>query len=131
LSVVTIRVYSGANGRFRWYEDDGLSQEYLNGKSAWTELRWDDAARRLTIERAMTAGTLERTTRKLVVQLLPEGAANEIDHDGSRAEVRFQVAVHGVRVTNVEMASSGDDRSRVLRPIRPNHVSPNPGLPPA
>jgi alpha-glucosidase/alpha-D-xyloside xylohydrolase len=33
-----IRVYTGANGRFRWYEDDGESQEYLDGKFSWTVL---------------------------------------------------------------------------------------------
>jgi alpha-glucosidase/alpha-D-xyloside xylohydrolase len=85
----TIRVYPGANGQFRWYEDDGQSQEYLDGKFAWTNLRWDDAARRLTIERDPTAGSLTPLSRKLVVQLLPEGASKEIDYDGRRAEVSF------------------------------------------
>jgi hypothetical protein len=85
----TIRVYTGANGQFRWYEDDGISQEYLDGKFAWTDLKWDDAARRLTIERDMTVGILERTARKLVVQLFPQGASREIPYDGRRAEVSF------------------------------------------
>jgi alpha-glucosidase/alpha-D-xyloside xylohydrolase len=86
---MTIRVYSGADGQFRWYEDDGITQEYLAGKFAWTNLRWDDAARRLTIERDATEGTLERTARKLVVQLLPQGTSSELDYDGRRAEVGF------------------------------------------
>ena len=85
----TIRVYSGASGQFRWYEDDGATQEYLNGKYAWTNLKWDDAARRLSIERDTTAGTLDLAPRKLVVQLLPDGATKEIDYDGRRAEVNF------------------------------------------
>jgi alpha-glucosidase/alpha-D-xyloside xylohydrolase len=85
----TVRVYTGANGQFRWYEDDGISQEYLGGKFAWTLLKWDDTARRLTIERDPTLGTLERTARKLVVQLLPEGVSKEIDYDGRLAEVSF------------------------------------------
>jgi alpha-glucosidase/alpha-D-xyloside xylohydrolase len=85
----TIRVYSGANGHFRWYEDDGTSQEYLAGKFAWTNLTWDDAARRLTIERDITAGTLELTPRKLVVQMLPEGKSKVIDYDGRKQEVGF------------------------------------------
>jgi alpha-glucosidase/alpha-D-xyloside xylohydrolase len=85
----TIRIYPGADGLFRWYEDDGRSQEYLDGKFAWTNLKWDDAARRLTIERDTTAGTFERTARKLVVQLLPQGASKEIHYDGTRAEVSF------------------------------------------
>jgi alpha-glucosidase/alpha-D-xyloside xylohydrolase len=85
----TIRVYAGAHGQFRWYEDDGESQEYLQGKFAWTNLRWDDANRRLTIERDKTAGTLETPRRELVVTLLPEGASRAITYDGQRAEVSF------------------------------------------
>jgi alpha-glucosidase/alpha-D-xyloside xylohydrolase len=85
----TIRVYSGADGQFRWYEDDGASQEYLQGKLAWTSFKWDDAARRLTIERDTTAGTLDLPARKLVVELLPEGKSQEIDYDDRRTEVGF------------------------------------------
>ena len=85
----TIRVYSGARGQFRWYEDDGVSQEYLTGKFAWTNLDWDDRTRRLTIERDATAGTFELPPRKLVVELLPQRQSKEIDYDGRRAEVQF------------------------------------------
>jgi alpha-glucosidase/alpha-D-xyloside xylohydrolase len=85
----TIRIYTGADGRSRWYEDDGQSQEYLAGKFAWTNLTWDDAARRLTIERDSTAGDFELAPRKQVVQLLPEGMSKEIDYDGRRAEMNF------------------------------------------
>ena len=83
----TICVYPGANGRFRWYEDDGASQEYLQGKFAWTNLTWDDASRRMAIERDTAAGTLEQVPRKLIVLLMPEGATKEIVYDGRRAEV--------------------------------------------
>jgi alpha-glucosidase/alpha-D-xyloside xylohydrolase len=85
----TIRIYAGADGHFRWYEDDGTSQEYLNGKFAWTLLNWDDAARQLTIERDATAGTLAPAPRKLVVQLLPEGNSKAIHYDGRKLVVGF------------------------------------------
>ncbi|MEX2142395.1 MAG: TIM-barrel domain-containing protein [Pirellulales bacterium] len=85
----TIRVYSGADGFFRWYEDDGVSQEYLRGEFAWTNLKWDDVGRRLTIERDTTAGTLELSARKLVVELLPEGTSKEINDDGRQVVVSF------------------------------------------
>lgn len=85
----TIRVYTGASGEFRWYEDDGASQEYLQGKFAWTRLTWNDAARQLTIERDANGGTLDLPARKLIVQLLPEGKSTEIAFDGQRAEVKF------------------------------------------
>jgi alpha-glucosidase/alpha-D-xyloside xylohydrolase len=87
----TIRVYTGADGRFRWYEDDGISQAYLNGAFAWTNLVWDNAARRLTIERdtGPDAGTLQVAPRKLLVRLLPENMTRQIDYNGRRAEVSF------------------------------------------
>jgi hypothetical protein len=85
----TIRIYAGADGSFRWYEDDGASQEYLQGKYAWTRLTWNDAARRLTIERDENAGALELPARRLLVQLLPGGQTAEVAYDGRRAEVGF------------------------------------------
>lgn len=85
----TIRLYAGADGEFRWYEDDGTSQEYLQGKYARTRLIWNDAAQRLTIERDRMAGTLELPARKLVVELLPSGKKAELNYDGQRGEVRF------------------------------------------
>jgi alpha-glucosidase/alpha-D-xyloside xylohydrolase len=85
----TIRVFAGANGDYRWYEDDGKTQEYLAGKFAWTNLKWDDGAKRLTIQRDTSAGTLEATPRKLVVELLPAGTKKEIDYDGKTATVSF------------------------------------------
>jgi alpha-glucosidase/alpha-D-xyloside xylohydrolase len=85
----TIRVFAGANGDYRWYEDDGKSQEYLAGKFAWTNLKWDDGAKRLTIQRDTRAGTLEAAPRKLVVELLPAGTKKEIDYDGKSATVSF------------------------------------------
>jgi alpha-glucosidase (family GH31 glycosyl hydrolase) len=85
----TIRVYTGANGQFRWYEDDGASQEYLTGKFAWSRLSWDDASKRLTIERDASAGNLELLPRMLKVQIFPAGKAAEITYDGRRADVSF------------------------------------------
>jgi alpha-glucosidase/alpha-D-xyloside xylohydrolase len=85
----TIRVYAGANGQFRWYEDDGASLGYLDEKFAWTNLKWDDAAKRLVIERDTTVGVLPPIARKFVVQLIPQGRSKEIDYDGRRAEVCF------------------------------------------
>ena len=85
----TVRVYSGADGQFRLYEDDGVSQEYLAGSFAWTNFKWDDRARRLAIERDPTAGTLHLPARKLLVEFLPEGRKEQIDYDGRRGEVGF------------------------------------------
>src|SRR4030095_560481 len=49
----TLRVFPGANGTFTLYDDDGQSLGYRAGsdaKTVWMRLRWEDAARRFTIE---------------------------------------------------------------------------------
>jgi alpha-D-xyloside xylohydrolase len=48
---ITLWVYAGADGAFSLYEDDGLTYGYEKGALARIPLRWDDAARTLTIGR--------------------------------------------------------------------------------
>jgi len=47
-TIAKIRVYPGANGRFTLYDDDGRTYAYEHGESTLTDLRWDDAAGKLT-----------------------------------------------------------------------------------
>ncbi|MEW6156860.1 MAG: TIM-barrel domain-containing protein [Verrucomicrobiota bacterium] len=50
----TLRIHPGANGLFTLYDDDGQSLGYRDGSDTrivWIRFRWDDVARRLTIER--------------------------------------------------------------------------------
>jgi alpha-glucosidase/alpha-D-xyloside xylohydrolase len=49
---VTLRVYPGANGRFSWYQDDGISFAYQHHKFSRMDCSWHDSARTLTIERS-------------------------------------------------------------------------------
>ena len=44
-----IRIYPGADATFTIYEDDGETYNYEKGQYATVELKWDDAARTLTI----------------------------------------------------------------------------------
>ena len=46
----TFRIYGGADGDFTFYQDDGISQGYLRGKSTLIRLRWNDKTRVLTLE---------------------------------------------------------------------------------
>src|SRR5690606_7912992 len=45
----TIKIFSGADGNFTLYDDDGTTLDYLNGEQSFTSFRWDDAAKKLTI----------------------------------------------------------------------------------
>jgi alpha-glucosidase (family GH31 glycosyl hydrolase) len=44
-----LRIHPGADGRFQLYEDDGETFDYQRGRFRLTEIRWDDAKRRLTV----------------------------------------------------------------------------------
>jgi alpha-glucosidase/alpha-D-xyloside xylohydrolase len=87
----TLRVYSGANGRFTLYEDDGISQEYLRGRATWTRMTWDDRARQLTIEPGAPAGaTSLPVSREFRVVDMPAGTAKSVRYDGRRVVVRIE-----------------------------------------
>ena len=48
-----LRVHPGTNGMFTLYDDDGASLGYRDGsdsKTVWIRFRWDDSARRITLE---------------------------------------------------------------------------------
>ena len=48
-SPLTLNVYTGADGSFSLYEDDGVSRQYLHGKYSRIPLGWNDSAKTLTI----------------------------------------------------------------------------------
>jgi len=48
-SSLTLHVFTGANGAFTLYEDDGVSRQYLHGASARIPTSWDERTRTLII----------------------------------------------------------------------------------
>jgi alpha-D-xyloside xylohydrolase len=46
---ITLFVYAGRDGAFTLYEDDGVSNGYEKGVYATIPIRWNDAARALTV----------------------------------------------------------------------------------
>jgi alpha-glucosidase/alpha-D-xyloside xylohydrolase len=83
----TLRVYTGADGEFLLYDDDGVSLDYLQGEAEWTRITWDDAARRLSIEPG--GGVRPSEPRRFRVELVTEGRSENVDYVGQAAEVRF------------------------------------------
>ncbi len=65
---VTLLVYTGADGRFSLYEDDGASYGYERGEFTRIPLRWDERSRTLTIGRrdGSFPGMLQRRTFHVV-----------------------------------------------------------------
>jgi alpha-D-xyloside xylohydrolase len=48
-SPLTVNVYTGADGGFSLYEDDGVSRQYLHGQYSRIPLRWNQQTRTLSI----------------------------------------------------------------------------------
>ena len=66
---LTLLVYSGADGAFTIYDDDGASNDYESGAFSRIPLRWTEAARTLTIGKreGTFPGMLARRTFNIVV----------------------------------------------------------------
>jgi alpha-D-xyloside xylohydrolase len=98
---ITLTVYTGANGDFSLYEDDGATYGYERGAFSRIPLRWDDAARTLTIGARTGTFTGMLTTRtfrvKVVSAVKPQGLLGppqgEVDatltYDGRAIVKRF------------------------------------------
>lgn len=47
---ITFQIYPGQDGHYRWYRDDGSTQNYTEGDYSWSLLTWNDETGELTIE---------------------------------------------------------------------------------
>tara|TARA_Y100001934_G_scaffold170513_1_gene202387 strand:- start:2451 stop:2918 length:468 start_codon:yes stop_codon:yes gene_type:complete len=82
---MTLKIYPGANGNYTLYEDDGISLNYLEGDSAQTLIKWDDASKTLSIEPA----SKQTAARTFQVELIPNGGTKKIQYTGQRLELQF------------------------------------------
>ncbi len=87
---VEIRLYTGADGSFTLYEDDGISLDYLESKGvSLTGFSWDDSGRILTVSPQKTAVAAPGESREFKVVLLPSGETRNVVYTGSELEVVF------------------------------------------
>ena len=84
----TLRVYPGADGEFTLYDDDGQSLDYSKGSdSIWIRFRWQNAARKLTIEPDPRMKQWPGGTRVFNVEIPGEvGKSTAIEFHGSPAQ---------------------------------------------
>jgi alpha-D-xyloside xylohydrolase len=87
---ITFQIYSGRDGEFRWYRDDGESLNYQRGEYSFTRLRWNDAERRLVVEPDPASGGQAPAPATLRLRLVPQGTVRTIQWNGDRAEVTFR-----------------------------------------
>lgn len=94
-----VRVYPGADGDFTIYEDENDGYDYTTGAHATIELRWDDAAKTLTVgarEGSFPGMPAKRTLRVVRVGRghgvgIAESATADrtVQYDGAKVAVQF------------------------------------------
>lgn len=96
---IDIYVYTGADGSFGLYEDEGTNYNYEKGQCSLIPFNWSDASRELTIDarkgqfEGMTAKRTFRiilvTGRKPVPFLSADAGYKEIHYEGNEMSLRF------------------------------------------
>ncbi|MGD9555681.1 MAG: DUF5110 domain-containing protein [Mangrovibacterium sp.] len=96
---IDIYVYTGADGSFGLYEDEGTNYNYEKGQCSLIPFNWSDASRELTIGarkgqfEGMTAKRTFRiilvTGRKPVPFLSADAGYKEIHYEGNEMSLRF------------------------------------------
>ncbi len=86
-----IRIYTGSDGLFTLYEDDGTSLNYLENENITeTEFRWEDKNKVLTIEPDDKAASKTVTIeRKFRLKLLPSGEEKLISYNGQKIIIQL------------------------------------------
>jgi len=80
----TLRIYRGADGQFVLYDDDGISQDYLERRGTWTRIAWNDRESRLTIDPGAPRGATNVAIRRAFeIVTLPERTTKTVTYVGS------------------------------------------------
>jgi alpha-glucosidase/alpha-D-xyloside xylohydrolase len=87
----TLKIYTGANGEYILYVDDGISQNYLKVKGTWTRMTWNEKEKRLSIQpggapKGATNAPMVKTFR---VELIPGGTVKTINYTGKPVSLSF------------------------------------------
>jgi alpha-glucosidase/alpha-D-xyloside xylohydrolase len=84
----TLRVYRGADGAFTFYDDDGVSQDYLRRRGTWTRITWDDQRGVLALAPGAPGGSTNVAVRRTFrVVTLPEGTTTVVQYMGTPVRV--------------------------------------------
>jgi alpha-D-xyloside xylohydrolase len=82
-SPVMLNVYTGANGSFSLYEDDGVSRQYLHGQYSRIPLKWDERTKTLTIGAREGNGYSGMAGKRVInVRWMKPGISRQLDLDG-------------------------------------------------
>src|SRR5262249_54379098 len=85
----TLNVYSGTDGEFVLYDDDGVSLDYLQNRAVWTRIRWDERRRVLSLEPDARSKMEASRLRRFEIELVPEDLRRTVEYRGRKVKVSF------------------------------------------
>lgn len=69
----TLKIYTGCNGSFTLYDDDGISLDYLKNKFTLTGIRWENDLKKLTLQPQSSNSNLGTGRKRIfIVELIPQ-----------------------------------------------------------
>ena len=71
-----VLIYTGADGSFTLYEDDGISLAYEKGACTWTTFFWDNTEKRLSVTGISSVSPGKK--RKMKARCIPNGDTFEV-----------------------------------------------------
>lgn len=88
--IINIRIFSGSDGSYSLYKDDGFSTGYLNGEYHIVNFRWEDRNRILVISEEMS----DRSTNsgypvQFKISILPEKTERAVIFEGKKLKIMF------------------------------------------
>lgn len=84
---ITLRVFPGADGRFTWYDDDGISYQHQEGAFLHVECEWNDSRRTLTL--TVDPGGHLPLPPSVQVQLVGQGGEKRVALTGVKTVIRM------------------------------------------
>ena len=111
---LTLHVFTGANGAFSLYEDDGVSRQYLHGAFARVPIAWNEATRTLTIgaRQGRYPGMAARRTIRVI--WYDPGHPARLAFDGPADQ---SVTYAGARIKAAAGDEEAGDRAKSRHPV--------------
>jgi alpha-D-xyloside xylohydrolase len=96
---LTLNVYTGANGSYSLYEDDGISRQYINGKHSRIPISWDEATKTLSIGEREGSYAGMAGSRTINVRWMKPGTARALAFDAKPdATITYQGRPKTIRI---------------------------------
>ena len=81
---VTLRIYPGADGRYSWYQDDGVSFAYKHGEFSRIDCSWQNSSRRLTLT---SSGNFKSAPKTVIVHSMDKQESRRVSLSDQRTVV--------------------------------------------